>query len=81
MKGDREREWGVFCFEKFKSGRVDPFFFVVGALTQHAWHAKSQTAATFHEGAMRVFAATTPSSILCPHPLRIFWSHQTPKNV
>ena len=69
MKGDREREWRVFFFEKLKSGRRYPIFFVVGDLAQHAWHAKSQSAATFREGAMRVFAATTPSSILCPHPL------------
>ena len=41
---------------------------MVEALTQRAWHAKSQSAATFCSGAMRVFATTTPSSILFPHP-------------
>ena len=44
-------------------------FSVVGAVTQHAWHAKSQSAATFWSGAMRAFAVTSPSSILCPHPI------------
>ena len=39
---------------------------VMGALTQHAWHAKAQSAASF----LWVFAATTSSSILCPHPFR-----------
>ena len=58
---------GIF-FEKFKSGPRDPIFLVVGALTQRAWQAKSQSAATFRYGAMRVFPATTPASILCSHP-------------
>ena len=43
-----ERGGGIFFFEKFKSGRRDQIFFTVGALTQHAWHAKSQSAAAFH---------------------------------
>ena len=55
----------------FKNSKVvvENQFFVVEALTKHAWHAKSQSAATFYLGAMRVFAVTTPSLILCPHPL------------
>ena len=47
----------------------------MGALTKHAWHAKSQSAATFRQGAMRVFAATTPSLILYPHPLKVSALH------
>ena len=43
---------------------------MVGALTQYNRHAKSQSTVIFSLGAMRVFAATTPSLILCPHPLR-----------
>ena len=62
---------GMFFVEKFKNGGRDPIFFMVGTLTQHAWYAKSQSAATFCEGAVRVFAATTPSLILCPHPLKL----------
>ena len=58
-----------FFFYKLKSGHRELFFLMLGALTQHAWHAKSQSAATSRKGAMRVFAATTPSLILCPHPL------------
>ena len=38
---------GIFFVEKFKNGGKDPIFFMVGTLTQHAWHAKSQSAATF----------------------------------
>ena len=61
---------GVFFFvEKFKKGGRDPIFFMVGTLTQHAWLAKSQSVATFCQGAVWVFAATTPSLILCSHPL------------
>ena len=41
---------------------------MVGALTQHNGHAKSKITAIFRKGAMRVFAATTPSLILCRHP-------------
>ena len=37
---------GIFFVEKFKNGGRDPIF-MVGTLTQHAWHAKSQSAATF----------------------------------
>ena len=66
----REEKGRNNIFEKFKSGPRDQIFFMVGALTQHAWHEKSQSAATFCYGAMRVFAATTPSLILCPHPLQ-----------
>ena len=43
---------------------------MVEALTQHNGHAKSQSTVIFCKGAMRVFAATTPSLILCPHPLK-----------
>ena len=71
LKGDREREGGNLFLKNAKVVIQTNFFFMVGALTQHAWHAKSQSAAPFCEGAMRVFAATTPSSILCPHPLTI----------
>ena len=38
---------GTFFVEKFKNGGRDPIFFMVGTLSQHAWHAKSQSAATF----------------------------------
>ena len=62
----------IFSVEKFKNGGRDPIIFMVGTLTQHAWHAKSQSAATFCRGAVRVFAATTPSLILCPHPINDF---------
>ena len=41
---------------------------MVRALTQYAWHAKSQSAATFCQGAMCFFFATKPSLMLCPHP-------------
>ena len=56
-----------FVVEKFNSSLRAPICFMVGALTQHIWHAKSQSAATFCYGAMRLFTATTPSLILCPH--------------
>ena len=46
LEGERKRA-GVFFFEKFKNGGRDPIFFMVGTLTQHAWHARSQSAATF----------------------------------
>ena len=45
-KGIGRGSWGVFV-EKFKNGGRDPIFFMVATLTQHAWHAKSQSAATF----------------------------------
>ena len=45
----KEKEWGrgYFFVEKFKNGGRDPIFFMVGTHTQNAWHAKSQSAATF----------------------------------
>ena len=45
----KEKEWGrgYFFVEKFKNGGRDPIFSMVRTLTQHAWHAKSQSAATF----------------------------------
>ena len=58
---------GCFFFENFKNG-CNVIIFVVLALTQHAWHAKCQSAATFCQAAMQVFAATTQLSILCHHP-------------
>ena len=46
--GRRKKEvWGGGYFEKFKNGGRDPIFSMVRTLTQHAWHAKSQSAATF----------------------------------
>ena len=38
---------GIFVVEKYKNGGRDPIFFMVGTLAQRAWHAKSQSAATF----------------------------------
>ena len=46
MKGERKGRGGIF-FEKLIHDHRDQIFFMVGALTQHAWHAKSQSAATF----------------------------------
>ena len=43
---EKERGMGGY-FDKLKNGGKDPIFFMVGTLTQHAWHAKSQSAATF----------------------------------
>ena len=52
MENVFERRYGegggvFFVVEKVKSGYRDQIFFMVGALTQHARHAKSQSAATF----------------------------------
>ena len=43
----KNEDGGILFVEKFKNGGRDPIFFMVGTLTQHAWHAKSQSAATF----------------------------------
>ena len=51
---------GIFL--KVKSGRQDPIFFMVGALTQHARHAESQSAATFCLGAMLNYTTIDPSN-------------------
>ena len=56
---DRERGGGIFV-EKVKSGRKDPNFLMVGALTQHAEYGKSQSAATFRLGAMRNYTIIDP---------------------
>ena len=43
-----EEGGGVFFVcEKVKNGHRDPLFFIQGALTQHARHAKTQSADTF----------------------------------
>ena len=44
---ERIEKGGHIFFEKLKVVVETNFFFKVGALTQHAWHAKSQSAATF----------------------------------
>ena len=42
-----EKKGGGYFFEKVKSCCRDPFVFMVGALTKHARHEKSQSAASF----------------------------------
>ena len=43
---EKKRGMGGYL-KKIKNGGRDLIFFMVGTLTQHAWHAKSQSAATF----------------------------------
>ena len=45
FKGERMGGWVSLKKSKVV---VETKFFVVGALTKHAWHAMSQSAATFH---------------------------------
>ena len=68
FEGERKGAGFLLLLKNSKMVVLTHFFMVV-TLTQHAWHAKSSSAATFCWGAVRVFAATTPSLILCPHPL------------
>ena len=43
---EKERGMGIF-FKKIQNCGRDHIFFMVGTLTQPAWHAKPQSAATF----------------------------------